>query len=57
MEKDFNEYKKLSNKQSVEEVSVERAVKATIQTVFDKGFFDKYANAVEVPKHFLFVER
>ena len=33
-EKDYNDFKKLSNKQSVEEVLVQRGVKKTIQILF-----------------------
>ena len=55
-----HEYNKLTlkyNKQSVEEVLVQRAVKTTIQTLYDKGLFDKYANADKVSEDFWFVTR
>ena len=40
IEKDFNEFKLRNDNQS-EEVLVERAVKTTIQKVYDKGLFDE----------------
>ena len=57
LEKDFNEFKKEYNKQSVEEILIQRAVKTTIQILYDKGLFDKYANADKVREDFLFVTR
>ena len=55
LEKDYNEFKKQYNKQSVEEISIQRAVKTTIQILYDKGLFDNFQNAEEVLKDFLFV--
>ena len=55
--KDFNEFKKQYNKQSVEEVLIQRAVKTTIQILYDKGLFDNYANADKVLEDFLFTTR
>ena len=57
IEKDYNEFKKQYNKQSVEEILVQRAVKTTIQILYDKGLFDNFQNAEEVLKDFLFVTR
>ena len=57
LEKDFNEFKKQYNKQSVEEILIQRAVKTTIQILYDKGLFDNYANADEVLENFLFTTR
>ena len=54
LEKDFNEFKLQYNKQSVEEILIERAVKTTIQILYDKGLFDNYANADKVLEDFLF---
>ena len=54
LEKDFNEFKKQYNKQSVEEILIQRAVKTTIQILYDKGLFDIYANADKVLEDFLF---
>ena len=55
-EKDYNEAKLRNNKLS-EEVSFERALETTIQTLYDKGLFDNYDNANEVSKGYFFVER
>ena len=57
LEKDYNEFKKQYNKQSVEEILIQRAVKTTIQILYDKGLFDNYANADKVLEDFLFVTR
>ena len=57
MEKDFNEFKLQYNKQNVEEILVQRAVKTTIQILYDKGSFDNYANADKVLEDFLFTTR
>ena len=57
LEKDYNEFKLQYNKQSVEEILVQRAVKTTIQILYDKGLFDNYANADKVVEDFLFVSR
>ena len=57
LEKDYNEFKKQYNKQSVEEILVQRAVKTTIQILYDKGLFDNFQNADKVLEDFLFVTR
>ena len=57
LEKDFNEFKLQYNKQSVEEILIQRAVKTTIQILYDKGLFDNYANADKVLEDFLFTTR
>ena len=57
LEKDFNEFKIQYNKQSVEEILIQRAVKTTIQILYDKGLFDNYANADKVLEDFLFTTR
>ena len=54
LEKDYNEFKLQYNKQSVEEVLVQRAVKTTIQRLYDKNLFDNFANADKVLGDFLF---
>ena len=46
-----------NNKQSIEEVLVQRAVKTTFQILYDKGLLDNYDNADEVLKDFLSVKR
>ena len=55
LEKDFNEFKLQYNKQNVEEILVQRAVKTTIQILYDKGLFDNFQNADKVLEDFLFV--
>ena len=57
LQKDYNEFKKQYNKQSVEEILVQRAVKTTIQILYDKGLFDKFQNADKVLEDFLFTTR
>ena len=57
LEKDFNEFKLQYNKQSVEDISIQRAVKTTIQILYDKGLFENFQNAQEVLKDFLFTTR
>ena len=57
LEKDFNEFKLQYNKQSVEEILVQRAVKTTIQILYDKGLFDNYTDADKFLEDFLFTSR
>ena len=57
VEKDYNEFKKQNNKQSVEDILVQRAVKTTIQIFYDKGLFDNFQNADKVLEDFLFTTR
>ena len=57
LEKDYNEFKKQYNKQSVEDILVQRAVKTTIQILYDKGLFDNFQNADKVLEDFLFTTR
>ena len=57
LEKDYNEFKLQYNKQSVEDILVQRAVKTTIQILYDKGLFDNYANADKLLEDFLFTTR
>ena len=57
LEKDYNEFKLEYNKQSVEDILIQRAVKTTIQILYDMGLFDNFQNAEEVLKTFLFVTR
>ena len=57
LEKDYNELRLQYNKQSVEEILVQRAVKTTIQIFYDKGLFDNYGNADKVLEDFLFTTR
>ena len=57
LEKDYNEFKLQYNKQSVEEISIQRAVKTTIEILYDKGLFDNFPNADKVLEDFLFTTR
>ena len=56
-EKNYNDFKLKYNKQSVEEILIQRAVKTTIQILYDKGLFDNYANADKVLEDFIFTTR
>ena len=53
LEKDFNEFKL----QNVEDILVQRAVKTTIQILYDRGLFDNFQNNEEVLKDFSFTTR
>ena len=57
LEKGCNEFKLQYNKQNVEDILIQRAVKTTIHILYDKGLFDNYANADEVLEDFLFTTR
>ena len=57
LEKDFNESKLQYNKQNVEDILIQRAVKTTIQILYDKGLFDNYQNADKDLEDFLFTTR
>ena len=57
VEKDFNEFKLQYNKQNVEDILIQKAVKTTIQILYDRGLFDNFQNAEEVMKDFLFTTR
>ena len=52
LEKDYNDFQLHNNKQSVEEILIERAVKTTIYILCDMGAFDNYDNAGEVSKDY-----
>ena len=56
LEKDYNEFKLQNNKQNLEDILIQRAVKTTIQILYDRGLFDNFQNAEEVLKDFLFVK-
>ena len=57
LEKDYNEFNKQYDKQNVEDILIQRAVKTTIQILYDKGLFDNYDNADKVLEDFLFTTR
>ena len=54
LEKDYNEIKLQYNKHSVEEVLVQKAVKTTIEILYDKGLFDNFQVADEVLRFFVY---
>ena len=56
-EKDYNEFKLQNNKQICRRYFNSRAVKTTIQILYDKGLFENYANADKVLEDFLFRTR
>ena len=57
MEKDNNGFKLLSNKQSLEEVQIQRAVKTTKQVLYDNGLFDDFDTPDEILNDILFTRR
>ena len=57
IENDYKEVKLQYNKQNMEGILIQRAVKTTIQILYDKGLFDNYANADKVLEDFLFTTR
>ena len=57
LEKDNNDFILQYNKQSVEGVLFQRAVKKTIQILYEKGVFDNYANADKFLASFLYTTR
>ena len=57
LEKDYNEFILQYNKQNVESFLIQRAVKTTIQILYDRGLFDNYANADKDLEDFLFTTR
>ena len=56
-EKDYNEFNLQYNKQPVEDILIEKALKTTIQLFYDKGLFDNFQNADKVFQDFLFTAR
>ena len=57
LEKDYNAFKFEYEKQSVLDILIQRAVKTTIQILYDKGLFDNYDNTDKVLEDFLFTTR
>ena len=57
LEKDYNEFILQFNKQKVEDTLIQRAVKTTIQIVYDRGLFDNFQNADKILEDFLFTTR
>ena len=56
-EKDYNEFNLQYNKQTVEDILIQRAVKTTIQKLYDKGLFDIYAKADKNLEDWLYTTR
>ena len=56
-EKDYNEFKLQYNKQSVEEVLIQRALKTTVEILYVKSLFESYANADKVLEDFFVTRR
>ena len=57
IEKDCNEFNLQYNKQSVEDISIQRAVKTTIPILNDKGLFDNLQKDYKFLEDFLFITR
>ena len=57
LERDYNEFKLQYDKQNVEDILIQRAVKTTVQILYDRGLFDNFQKAEEVRKDFLFTTR
>ena len=57
IEKDYNEFKLQYNKQNKEDILIQRALKTTIQVLYDKGLFDNYANIDKILEDFLVTTR
>ena len=57
LEKDYNEFILQYNKQNVEDILIQRAVKTSIQILYDRGLFDNFQNGEEVLKVFLFITK
>ena len=57
LEKDYREFKLEYDKQNVLGILIQRAVKTTIQILYDKGLFDNYANADKILEDFLYTTR
>ena len=55
--KEDNEFKLLSNRQSVEEVLIQSVGKTSVKILYDNGLSDNYHNAHEILCVFLFVGR
>ena len=48
IEKNYNEFLLQYNKQSIEEILIQRALETTIQILYDKGLFAAFPNADKV---------
>ena len=57
LEKDYSEFRLQYNKQNVEDILIQRAVKTTIQILYDKGLFDNFQNSDKILEEFSFTTR
>ena len=57
LEKDYDEFKVQYNKQPLEDVLFQRALKTTIRKLYDRAIFENFQKAEEVLKDFLFTTR
>ena len=57
LEKDYNGLKLQYHKQAIEDNLIQRAVKTTIQILYEKGSFDNFQNAETVLQDFIYVTR
>ena len=57
LEKNYNEVILQYNKRNVEDFLIQRAVKTTMQILYDKGVFDNFQNADKVLEELLFTTR
>ena len=57
LEKDYNEFKKQYNKQSVEEILIQRAVKTTIQIIYGKVYLIIIPMLIKFQKIFCLQQR
>ena len=57
MEKDYNEFNLQYNKQNLEEILVQGAVKTIKHILYDEGLFDNFQKTVKVLEEFLFTTR
>ena len=57
IENDYNDFKIQYNKQTLEGILIQRAVKTTIQILYDKGLFDNFQNADKVSEYFFTTQR
>ena len=55
--KDYKEFELQHNKQSVEDILIQKAIKRTTQIIYDKGLFDNYANVDKILEDFLLTTR
>ena len=56
LQKNYNEFKTLNNKQSIEEVLIQKALITTKQTLYDKSLFDNFPNADSVVRDFCMLQ-